>query len=112
MVFSSDDDNVKKLPVKFKTPIPPERSLVEVQLGKCTHRSMFGAAYAVDESLAEVECSLCAAKLNPMWVLAQLASDDRRYFEAHQRYHDEMKRLKERSRTKCNSCGVMTLISR
>lgn len=108
-----DDDNIKRLPVKFKTPTPPERSLIqEVIAGKCNHDPISGAGYIINESSAEVECSLCGGKLNPMWVLGRLARDDRRYFEAHQRYHEEMKRLKDRSRTKCRHCGEMTPISR
>lgn len=109
----SDDDNVKKLPVRFKNPLPEDRTLLhpwEVQKGGgCCH---FMAPYIVDEKLAEVECGRCGAKLNPMWVLSQLAIHDRRYEEGQKRYQEEMKRLSERERTKCESCGKMTRISR
>jgi hypothetical protein len=107
-----DDGNVTKLPVRFKNPVPEERTVVlphEVQRsGKCLH---FMKGYIVDEALAEVECGGCGAKLNPMWVLVRLALEDRRMQEAANRYQEEMKRLDERSKTKCRSCGKMTPVS-
>lgn len=108
-----DDDKVTQLPVRFKAQAPSERSMLlpfEVVKTGCDHR--YGVQYVIDESEAEVKCSGCQAKLNPMWVLARLANDDRRFLEAHARYTDEMKRLSERSKTKCRCCGKMTTISR
>ena len=108
-----EEENVKRLPVRFKTPQPSERSLIfpyEVQKSGCDHS--FGVQYIIDDSAAEVECSKCGTKLNPMWVLKQLAAHDRRYHEGQKRYQDEMARLNERSRTKCRNCGKMTRISR
>ncbi|WP_174301403.1 hypothetical protein [Caulobacter sp. S45] len=105
--------NVTKLPVQFKTPMPADRTLLspfEVQRGGgCSH---YLTGYIVDPTLAEVECGGCGAKLNPMWVLTRLATEDRRMAEAQARYQDEQRRLRERSRTKCRSCGAMTPISR
>lgn len=114
MIISDEEAtaNVTKLPVKFKTPAPPELSLVLDDHTKCRHWEFSGAQYIVDEALAEVTCSLCNEKLNPMWVLNQIAKRESRMLQAHERYVDEMKRLKERSRTKCDSCGKMTRISR
>lgn len=112
-IFGGGDDNVKKLPVRFKEPVPGERTLVRpyevMKDGGCSH---FLTHYIVDEKLAEVECGTCGAKLNPMWVLGQLANMDRRYEEAATRYQEEMKRLSERELTKCRHCGKMTRISR
>jgi hypothetical protein len=108
-----DDDNIKKLPVRFRKPLPEDRTLVrpfEVQHkgGECSHLFV---QYIVDETLAEVECGKCHAKLNPIWVLGRLAREDRRYKDAAARYQEEMKRLSARSRTKCMNCGQMTRIS-
>jgi hypothetical protein len=113
-IFSGDDDDkVKQLPVRFKNPAPEDRTLMrpyEVDKGGgCSH---FMVHYIIDEKLAEVECGGCGAKLNPMWVLGQLANMDRRYEEGQKRYQEEMKRLDERERTKCQNCGKMTRISR
>jgi ribosomal protein S27E len=105
-----EDDKVKRLPVRFKTPSPPERSLLlpfEVGARQCFHKQ-----FLIDAEKAEVECADCHALLNPLWVLAQLAHRDHRFHEAHRRYAEEMKRLEERSRTRCQGCGRMTRISR
>lgn len=113
MDIPTDSDVVTKLPVRFKHPVPEERAVVflhEVGRGhECPHLFV---PYIVDQALAEVECGRCGAKLNPMWVLTRLASEDRRHEEGQRRYQDEMKRLSDRARTKCDHCGKMTRISR
>ncbi len=112
MTDDPDDSNIKRLPVQFKTPHAEERTLVrpfEVEgPSPCSH---LYTQYVVDEALSEVECYKCKAKLNPMWVLTRLANEDRRYEEAQNRHQDEMRRLSERSLTKCFHCGKMTRIS-
>lgn len=108
-----DPKNVAKLPIRFKKPVPEDRSVLtafEVHKGgSCNHLYV---PYVVDESEAMVECGRCGEKLNPMWVLGKLATYDRRLAESQARYQDEMKRLRERQRTKCDHCGQMTRISR
>ncbi len=47
-----------------------------------------------------------------MFVLRRLASEETSWKRHREVYIDEMKRLKERSRTKCYHCGKMTEISR
>lgn len=106
-----DADNVQKLPVRFKGPAPEDRSLfVPHEVGKhvCSHWPL---QVVVSETAAEVECVTCGTKLNPVWVLARLAREDSRFHENHKRYHNELKRLGERERTKCDHCGKMTRIS-
>jgi len=111
--MEDDSDNITRLPVKFKNPMPEERAVLHpwevMKGGGCSH---FMVQYVVDEALAEVECGKCGAKLNPMWVLSKLASQDRRFEEGQKRYQEEMQRLGERSRTKCFHCGKLTDISR
>lgn len=84
-----------------------ERVLTEVHTAKCYHRR-----FTIDEKLQEVECRDCGEKLNPMFALVQLARQENRYHELHERYQDEMTRLAERSKTKCQHCGQMTRISK
>ncbi len=109
--MTDDGDNVKRLPVRFKNPAPEERTLLwphEVgKLEKCHHDK-----FVIDQARAEVECGSCGEKLNPMWVLNSLTARDSRFHAAHFRHADEMKRLTERERTKCQHCGQMTRISR
>lgn len=106
-------DNVKQLPVRFKRPAPEERALLhgwEVHRregANCDHRSGF----IVDSKLATVECAKCHALLNPMWALEQLCQRDHQFHANSKRYHEEMQRLAERSRTKCEWCDKMTRIS-
>jgi hypothetical protein len=113
-------DDVTKLPVKFKAPPTGERVL-EVVGGSygdgCNHvfaiagGQIKNVTYIVDPAAAEVECSNCKAKLNPMWVLARLAHKETDYHALAARYQQEMRRLSERTRTKCQNCGYMTRIS-
>jgi Zn finger protein HypA/HybF involved in hydrogenase expression len=108
---SDTDDNITKLPVRFKNPAPEERTLLRpfevARHGQCLHDR-----YIVDDKKAEVECATCGERLNPMWVLAQLCSKDARIHAAQKRYAEEMERLAEREKTKCHHCGKMTRISR
>ncbi len=119
-------DEITKLPVKFKEPPTGERTLELAEgPGVCNHSFYFErdpkgglgstmkhVTYVVDQAATEVECGHCRAKLNPTWVLVQLAHKESRYQETAKRYHEEMKRLNERSRTECQHCGKMTKISR
>ncbi|MGF6641814.1 hypothetical protein [Paraburkholderia sp. MM6662-R1] len=100
------DDNVTPLPVTQRN-LGPDRVLL-VPTSKCCH---FMTGYLVDEKLAEVTCKACGEKLNPMWVLQQLCHAESRWHELHARYQDELQRLRERQRTKCEHCGGMTRIS-
>ncbi|ABO60578.1 hypothetical protein LA345_38820 (plasmid) [Burkholderia vietnamiensis] len=100
-------DNVVKLRTPFKAPVPEERYLV-APVAECQH---FNGPFLVDDTLAEVTCGRCKQKLNPMWVLKQLVQKENRWHAHFARYQEEMKRLAERSRTKCRHCGEMTPIS-
>lgn len=97
---------VHELPVKQRA-TDTGKVLQVVHGMECFHRR-----FLVDETKAEVECKDCGEKLNPMWVLRQLAQRENQYHEYHARYHDECKRLAERSKTKCQHCGQMTRISK
>ncbi|MDB6119308.1 MAG: hypothetical protein JWO08_3089 [Verrucomicrobiaceae bacterium] len=99
---------VVQLGVKYKKPVPEDRFLVVEHAG-CCH---FNGPYLIDAKNADVTCGQCKAKLNPMFVLEQLAHQETRWHEHFKRYQEEMSRLKERSRTKCQHCGEMTRISR
>lgn len=112
--LSEDDlEGVTRLPVRFKNPLPEDRVLVRpYEVGKVDRCGHLLTQYIITEAEADVTCGRCGEKLNPMWVLSQLATHDRRYADAAARYKDDQKRLAERSRTKCDHCGNMTRISR
>lgn len=108
MTIRIDDSPVAPvlaLPVKPRT-TSTERVLTMAPSYKCMHRR-----FSIDERLAQVTCSDCKERLDPMVALVSLSHQESRYHELHERYQDEMKRLKERSRTKCRHCGEMTPIS-
>lgn len=98
--------NVVTLPVKPRDN-DTERVLTRVTGFKCWHRR-----FTIDEKLAQVKCRDCGEKLDPMYALVQLCQQEGRYHELHARYQDEITRLGERSKTKCQYCGQMTRISR
>lgn len=99
------DDKITPLPVKFKERDAGERMLV-VTAGKCLH-----GLYSIDETLLHVECRKCGERIDPMTVLVEMANHESMWSETGQRFQEEMKRLAERSRTKCERCGHMTGIS-
>lgn len=119
----SDDENVTRLPVQFKRPLQDEGTVLKVverflSRDECNHITrldgtrVVSVTYLIREGETEVECGNCATRLDPMWVLAKLAREESGWNNARRMYLDEMKRLRERSRTKCDACGHMTRISR
>jgi len=113
-----DDDNVKKLPVRFKTPPKEGDAMLKVvsfgEDGKCNHiwrgSTMSYVQYVIRDGETEVECGECGTKLDPMWVLTRMAREETQWGRTRLHYIEEMRRLNERSRTKCQHCGQMTRI--
>jgi hypothetical protein len=121
----SDDDKIKEIGIKFKTPPGAEPPFLRVvdDYKECNHRYYFAnteglssrmvnITYLIREGETEVECGHCHKKLDPMWILKRLAHEETSWANTRLRYQEEMKRLNERSRTKCRKCGHMTDISR
>lgn len=129
--MSSNDDHpegVVPIGIKFKEPKDGDENGPILRLvqggGGCNHRyhfrgrdgslsgKMIHAHYVIREGAKEVECGICGTALDPVWVLMQLAGEESRWRQFRKAYDDEMRRLNERSRTKCDNCGKMTRISR
>ncbi|ABS14278.1 hypothetical protein I6H96_02815 [Brucella anthropi] len=119
--MTEDEDKITKLPIKFKSPPGEDEPMLKIvshEPGVCNHAWQFRngrqihATYFIREGETEVECSLCGTRLDPMFVLRKLAQAENRWQASRERYQDEMKRLSERTRTKCKHCGQMTPISR
>jgi hypothetical protein len=116
----TDDSNVTPIPIKFKEKPGGDEPMLKLMAWdkKCNHRfqtidgRMVRAAYQIREGETEVECTLCKTRLDPMFVLRLLATEETTWLRSRDRYIEEMKRLSERSRTKCQHCGRMTEISR
>ena len=110
-------EKVTKLPIRFKAPPEATENLLTVvpAYRGCSHRyyELEGHSYIVGkEGETECTCGKCGAKIDPMFVLRQLATQETRWHESFKRHQEEMKRLDERSRTKCQHCGQQTSISR
>lgn len=107
--MSEEHDNVSKLPVRFKRPAPEGQVLLNKWQvhGKspCSHKT-----FIIDDSLNEVECEQCHAKLNPMWVLARLAAEEGDWRRRSEIAHAIEAKLETRTRCKCDHCGKMTRI--
>lgn len=74
---------------------------------KCRHN-----AYIVDDQMAEVECGLCGAKLNPIWVLTQLCNKQSRAAEEFKNFKELAEKAKQKNLCKCEKCGEFTRIQR
>jgi len=109
ITLNPEGGNVIPLNATFKK-VETERQFKAVPHSACQHYSEF-VTYVIDEKLAEVTCGGCGEKLNAMWVLGQLMNKESRHARFRETYQAEMKRLRERSRTKCRHCGEMTTIS-
>lgn len=118
------DDNVSRIPVRFKDPPEGEPPFLKVvdrwgDRDGCDHRSYYvegrgfvPVTYYLREGETEVECGRCHTRLDPMFVLRIMASEETQWSRSRANYIEEMQRLRERSRTKCWHCGKMTEISR
>lgn len=102
-----DDGRIVKLETASKPIDQRGLRLVGYQSGACTHRT---ATFIVDESLEEVQCGDCGAKLNAHWVLRQLCEKESRWRRKYEEYRDAVADIKDRTRTKCVHCEQMTPI--
>lgn len=97
-----DETTIVQLPVRKKG--VPEGPLTVVHgYGGCQHRH-----FEVNERKAEVTCADCGEKLNPIWVLMLLATEDRVLRDRWAGMRAEVQLLGKRLRTKCRHCGQMT----
>lgn len=100
---------VHTLPVRPR--ISPEEApmLAPVDPLKCRHHS---AKFEIDMRAGKCFCRDCKEEVSPMFVLEKLMHEESRWRRTRSDYLDELKRLEQRSRTKCQHCGEMTRISR
>lgn len=114
----SDDDKVKPLPVRFKRQDEARTLQVVSHDGACNHKmhwvgnELRDVTYKIRDGETEVECGVCGTRLNPMFVLMRIAGQESAFSHTRKLYQEEMKRLSERSKTRCDHCGKMTRISR
>lgn len=102
-----DQCDVVQLPVRPKEPIGDLFLVPAPQ--PCCH---FPPSFEVDVDAGKCKCRHCSGEVSPMFVLEQLMKQESRWNRTRAAYQDEMKRLDERSRTKCQHCGQLTKISK
>ena len=103
-----DDATVTALPVTPRPALDEAPMLQAVPYSHCKH--LF-ATFTVDVDAAKCFCKDCGGEVSPIFVLEQLMKQESRWNRTRDAYQDEMKRLAERSRTKCQHCGEMTRIT-
>lgn len=113
------DDQIpdQPLPLADVVPLPVARRpspedgpmLRSVGLGsRCIH---FNMQFEIDHDAAKCRCLGCGLEVSPMFVLEALMRKESRWLQTRAAYQDEMRRLAERERTKCQHCGKITRIS-
>lgn len=122
--MTDSEDKIKKLNVRFKAPPSEDQPTLQVvDRGGCDHRSIYvnsgglggrfvDVQYKIRDGETEVECGNCGTRLDPMWVLKILARREHGWHQKREVANEEMKRLEQRTSTKCRHCGKMTRISR
>jgi hypothetical protein len=120
-MINDPENNIRRLPVSFRSRIEGDGLCLKIVEGAqkaCDHVAAWhdGApvdvSYLIRDGETEVECGHCGTRLEPMWVLSQMAKRESRYRRTVERCHEELSRLAERSKTRCECCGEMTSISR
>ena len=101
------DDKITQLPVKPKADTG-HLMLVPPPADGCRH---FPASYEIDVDGGKCKCKKCGGEVSPWFVLEKLMHHESTWNRTREAYQDEMMRLKERSRTKCDHCGKMTRVS-
>lgn len=80
----------------------------EPKVSLCVHSGSF----LIHQDAGKCFCKDCKEEVSPMLVLSRLCAQESLWQRKRADYMDEMRRLHERSRTKCTHCGNMTRISR
>lgn len=99
-------DNLVRIGKRQKM-VDPDRTLETVRSRECRH-----PRFTIDESLNNVSCSVCNAELNPIWVLAKLATKDSLLAQSRDRLSALVKKMGNKTKYKCRSCGKMNDMSR
>lgn len=101
------DDKVKRLPVAHRAHDVALELVHYDPKQPCSHTQ---CPYRIREGEAEVECGGCGTRLEPMFVLRQLAIKDSLWNQRQQAAIKTAKEVSARVRTKCQHCGQMTKI--
>lgn len=98
-------DNVTELPVRKKVTGKNHLSLAPNALSACQHNRT-----QIDITKAELTCLDCQEKLNPIWFIQRLTTEEGRVYQRLRLMRAEIESLKERSKVKCEHCKKLTSI--
>lgn len=101
-------EDITTLNVKNKRKDERKIFLAPPPYEKCRH---FNGPFVIDEDAGTCTCKECGETVSPMFVLKRLMHKESQWRRNRENYIDEMKRLKARSKTKCQHCKKMTQIS-
>lgn len=113
LTIDTSGADVLKFPKGYKA--PPDGNLMLVEKGRntpgaeCRHHF---TSFEVDTDNHQCKCLKCGERVSPFIVLQELMRLESQWMRTREAYIEESKRLKERSRTKCQHCGEMTRISK
>lgn len=101
-----DGGPVVRLPTA-RRPGPDEAPFLQpVPFAACRHYGSF----VVDSPAGICKCMDCGEAVSPMFVLERLMREESRWMVARRHHEEQMQRLAERSRCKCQHCGQMTRV--
>lgn len=100
--------DILELPMKKREPLDGQTFLQPVPFSQCKH---FRGPFVVDVDGGKCTCKECGGEVAPIFVLEKLMKEESRWMRNREAHLNEVRRLEERSRTKCQHCGEMTRIS-
>lgn len=81
--------------------------IIELKGIKCIH-----GKYIVTHGSYYVECGICGEKLNPFYVIEDLARSESKLRWEFEKLDERVEKTKDKMRCKCQHCGKMTKIER
>ena len=104
----TDDKKITDLSIARFEKIKREIQLIDGRRSFSDPKFCKHGQFLVDPEKAEVECGYCGEKLNPMYVLEKLCSEESRFTRERKRYIAILREFKKKSRCKCKHCGKFT----
>lgn len=100
-------DKIKKLPVVHRRRDQAIELVHYDPKQPCQHKLV---TYRIREGETEVECGGCGTRLDPMFVLRQMAIQDSIWRQRQETSAKIAREVEQRRRTTCQHCGKMTKI--
>ncbi len=99
-------EGVIDLPVSNRRQEENGMSLVKSKPQPCGHYRSFDINTDSDRCF----CRDCGAEVSPIFVIKRMMAQESLWTRSRDRYMEDMKKLSERKRVKCQHCGKMAKI--